>query len=149
MKIIFLKDVPRVGRRYDVKNVSDGYARNFLFPRKAAEIATQKAIASLEKRKAAEDGEQKVHEDLLMKNLADVEGVVVTVSEKTNEKGHLFASIHADKIAKALKAQTGLDVGSAHIFLAEPIKAVGEHAIAVKVGNKKGTFTLVVEGTFE
>ncbi len=149
MKVIFLKDVPRVGRRYEVKNVSDGYARNFLFPRKAAEVATSDALASLEKRKTAAAGEQKVREDLLMKNLADIDGVIVTVSEKTNEKGHLFASIHTDKIAKALKAQTGLDVEPAHISLDEPIKAIGKHAIAVKVGNKKGSFTLVVEGTIE
>ena len=68
MKVIFLKDMPRVGKRYDVKNVNDGYAMNFLLPNKIAIIATAKTIAELEIRKKEIQIEREVQEDLLIKN---------------------------------------------------------------------------------
>lgn len=146
MKVIFLKDVPRVGRRYDVKEVSDGYASNFLFPQKAAEIATPAAISALEKKKAAAEGVRKVRGDLLLKNLEDIKNARVTINAKANEKGHLFASIHNSEITNELKTQTGLSIDPSFIELAEPVKTIGEHSIIVRVGNKKEKFTLVVEG---
>lgn len=146
MKVIFLKDIPRVGRRYDVKEVSDGYARNFLFPQKAVEIATPAALSALKKKKAETEGTRKVREDLLLKNLEDIKNARVTIKAKMNEKGHLFASIHNNEITNALKAQTGLSIDPSFIDLTEPVKTMGEHTIIVNVGNKKERFTLIVEG---
>ncbi|MEJ0002207.1 MAG: 50S ribosomal protein L9 [bacterium] len=90
MKVIFLQDVPRVGRKYDVKEVNDGYAMNFLLPRKFAELATVKSIAALELRQKEIKVEREVRDDLLMKNLEAIKDKVVTLSEKADETGHLF-----------------------------------------------------------
>ena len=110
MKVILLQSVPKIGNKYDVKNVSDGYATNFLFPRKLAEIATDSAVTRMMNTKSRNEGDKKVHEDLLMKNLKDLEGARVEMTESANDKGHLFAGIHAVEIIPALKEQTRLEV---------------------------------------
>ena len=74
----------------------------------------------------------------MRKKLADIDGVIVTVSEKTNEKAICLQAFILTKVQGAESAETGLDVEPAHISLDEPIKAIGKHAIAVKVGDKRG-----------
>lgn len=89
--------------------------------------------------------EKKVHEDLLLKNLEDLTGVTVHMSESANEQGHLFAGIHKEEIIPALKEQTRLEISPEYIVLEKPIKTVGEHEITVSVQDKKTTFKLIVE----
>lgn len=132
MKVILLQDVPNVGRKYEVKNVSDGYARNFLFPRKLAEIATTKAIQALELKKKQLEEEKKIQQDLLKKNLEALNGIKISIKEKTNEKGHLFAAIHQKEIAKILKEQKHIEIFEEMIELEKPIKEIGEYEIKVK-----------------
>src|SRR3989338_8566966 len=110
MKIVLLKEVAGVGRKYDVKTVSDGYALNFLIPKKLALVATPDVVGHAERLKSQEGTEKKIQEDLLLKNIASLKDVVIEIACKANEKGHLFASIHADTIVKELKAQKGIDV---------------------------------------
>lgn len=135
MKIILLQDVAKVGRKYDIKNVSDGFFRNFLLPRKLAEIATPQTIKSTEIRKKQSIQEIQIQKDILEKNIASLEGVKISIKEKTNEKGHLFAGVHKEEISKILKEQKNLDIPSDLIELDHPIKEVGEYKI--KVGNKE------------
>lgn len=135
MKIILLQDVAKVGRKYDIKNVSDGFFRNFLLPRKLAEIATLQTIKSIEIRKKQSIQEIQIQKDILEKNIASLEGVKISIKEKTNEKGHLFAGVHKEEISKILKEQKNLDIPSDLIELDHPIKEVGEYKI--KVGNKE------------
>lgn len=144
MKVILLKQVPKVGQKYEVKNVSDGYAMNFLFPRRLAEAATPSAIKRIETRKSADDGERKIHEDLLLKNVKDLEGVRVEMSEIANDQGHLFAGIHADEISIALQQQSRLQILPEYIVLDKPIKTLGEHKIPVKIQDVLTSFTLVI-----
>lgn len=132
MKVIFLQDVPNVGKKYEVKNVSDGYARNFLMPKKLAEIATDKIIKSAEKLKKQHDEEVRIKHDILEKNIKNLEGLRVVVYGKTNEKGHLFSIIHADDISKALKEQHRLDIPGKLVEIENPIKETGEHKVKVK-----------------
>ena len=145
MKVILLHDVPRVGQKYDVKEVANGYGRNYLLPRGLAEISTEKAIAGIAMLKTQHDQEKKVREDLLVKNLEDLNNVEVTIQEKANDKGHLFAGVHKEEIIPALKEQTHLDMDAEHIILEHPIKELGEHKIEVKVGDKTVIFKLVIE----
>lgn len=145
MKVVLLKDVPGVGRKYDVKNVSDGYALNLLIPKRLAEIGTASSIGRAERMKSQNLTSQKIQEDLLLKNLASLNGVVVEISGKANDKGHLFASIHAETIVKELKAQKGIVVLPEFLVLEKPVKEIGEHEIPVKVQDKTGKFTLVVK----
>lgn len=132
MKIILLQDVPKTGRKYDIKNVSSGYARNFLFPRGLAELATPDKIKSAETRKKQAEQEKEVQSDILDKNIDSLEGLIIEIKEKANEKGHLFAGINKKEISKILKEKSHLDVPVELIELDEPIKEIGKHKIKVK-----------------
>ncbi len=155
MRVILLRDVPGVGRKYEIKNIADGYVKNFLLPKGLVEIATDKTVSRLESLKKAEEEERKKHEDSLYKNMgelsacasthADRSEVVIKLKEKTNEKGHLFAGIHAGEISEALKSQTKIDIPEEFIVLEKPIREIGEFVIPVKIHGKKGEFKLIVE----
>lgn len=145
MKVIFLQDVPRVGKKYDAKEISDGYAVNFLLPRKLAEAATPKAIAELEKRKKSIEIEREVQESLLLKNLEEIKGKTITMKGKANEQGHLFSAIHKKEIVEAMKSQNHADIGEEFIALEKPIKTIGEHEIPIAIKGKKSSFKLIVE----
>lgn len=145
MKVILLKDVQKVGRKFNIVTVADGYALNSLFPKGLAEVATPKAIERAEKFLAQEDADRKVREDLLMKNLKDISGVTLEIAGKANEKGHLFAGIHKDALVPALKEQTRLDIDPSYIMLEKPLKEVGEHKVEVKVQDKSAEFTVVIK----
>ncbi len=93
------------------------------------------------------DAERKIHEDLLVKNLASVEGKMIHMTAKANEQGHLFAAIHEEAIVKQLKDELHVDVRPEFLKLAEHIKTTGEHKIEVAVQDKKAHFTLIVEST--
>mgnify|MGYP001612901319 CR=1 FL=1 len=144
MKVILLKNIQKLGLKFDVKNVSDGYALNFLIPNGQAEIATPNALKKVELEKAKISAELKVRETLLLKNLKDVSTVVLKISGKANDKGALFAGIHKEEISAQIKKQTHLDITPEFIDLEKPIKTVGEHEMLVKVGDKVAKFKLVV-----
>lgn len=145
MKVLFLKDVPKLGKKHDVKEVADGYARNFLFPKKLAMPATKDAEVRVSKMKAEMLEMKKVDEDLLIKNLKALADTIITLQGKSNEKGNLFAAIHKEEIISKLR-ESGISVPAEYIELEKPIKETGEHAIPFVIGNKKGTFKLMVEG---
>lgn len=145
MKVIFLQDVPRVGRRYDIKEINDGYAVNFLFPKKLALPATPKAVEEIEKRKKEIVIEKEIEDNLLARNLEEIKGKRVTIKAKADEKGHLFKAIHEKDIAEALKKESGIELGEKFIALAEKIKEIGEHEIPISIKNKKSFFKLIIE----
>jgi large subunit ribosomal protein L9 len=145
MRVIFLQDVPRVGKRHDIKEVNGGYAMNFLFPQKLAELATPKAIAELEKRKKNIAIEREVQEDLLLKNLEEIKGKVLNIKAKADEKGHLFSGIHKKEIIEEMKKQNHADISEEFIVLEKPIKEVGEHEIPIVIKDQKSSFKLIVE----
>jgi len=145
MKVILLHDVPKVGRKYDVTDVSAGYARNFLLPKSLAEFATEGSIKKYGQEKTQLESERKIQEDLLIKNLKDMDGITITVKEKANDQGHLFAGLHKEELVPIIKEQTHLDMAPGHIDLEKPIKETGEHSIKVSVGKEAAVFTLLVE----
>lgn len=145
MKVIFLQDVPRVGKRYDIKEVNDGYAMNFLFARKLAEPATPRAVAELEKRKKNIAIEREVQEELLMRNLEEIKGKVVVIKARADEKGHLFSGIKNKEIVEEMHKQHHADIAEEFLALEKPIKEVGEFEIPILIKHKKSSFRLVVE----
>ena len=147
MKVILLKDVPKLGRHFDIKDVSDGYAQNLLIPRGLAIAATADALKRTDVERKAVEGERKVREDLLVKNIKDLDSVTITVKGKASEKGHLFAGFHKDAIVAELQKQTELQIDPSFIQLEHPIKEVGEHTITVKGGGKEVKFKLIIEAT--
>lgn len=148
MKVVLLKDVPGVGRKNEVKNVADGYAINFLIPRKLAEMGTRAALASAERtQKEAAEG-QKIQAGLLSKNLQSLEGVRIEMEEKANEKGHLFSGIHKETIVAELKKQKGIELLPEFLVLAHPIKEAGEHKIEILAQGKTASVILIVKPYF-
>lgn len=145
MKVILLKNVPKVGQKYDIKQVADGYALNFLIPQKLAEVATASAVKKVETLKAADAASQKVQEELLLKNLKQVNETSIEMTGKANDKGHLFSGIHKEEIVVTLKNQAHLDLLPEFIDLSKPIKETGEHKVVVRVGDKSAEFKLVVK----
>ncbi len=145
MKIILLKDVPKVGRKYDTKDVSEGYAANLLIPRGLAIAATPSTVKAINLEKAKLEGEKKIHEELLIKTLADLDGKTITMVGKVNEKGHLFAGIHKPELLKAITEQTRLELNDEHIILEKPVKEAGEHIVELKGAGKTAKITLSIK----
>jgi large subunit ribosomal protein L9 len=145
MQVIFLQDVPKVGKRHDIKEVNDGYAMNFLIPRKLAEMATVSSIAELSKRKKNVEIEREVQMDLLLKNLEEIKGKVLNIQAKADEKGHLFSGIHSKELVDEMKKQHHADIRAEFIILEKPIKETGEFVIPIEIKGKKSSFKLVIE----
>ncbi len=145
MKVILLKDVPKLGRRFDIKDVSSGHALNLLIPKGLVTNATPEAIKRMELNRKQVEGERAIHEELLVKNIKGLDGITLKISGKANEKGHLFAGLHREEIVKEIEKQTQLQLDPAFIQLEHPLKEVGEHEIVVEGGGKKAKFKVVVE----
>ncbi|MFA6315005.1 MAG: 50S ribosomal protein L9 [Candidatus Paceibacterota bacterium] len=142
MKIILLKNIAKLGKKYDVKDVSSGHAINMLIPQGLAIEATVSAIKNMNMRRSAEEGEVRVQTDLMLKNIVDLQDVTLEIAGKANEKGHLFAGIHREEIVKELAKQHNLIIDPSFIVLDQPIKEVGEHEITVSGGGKTAKFKL-------
>lgn len=132
MKVIFQKDVPRVGKKGDVKDLPDGYVRNFLLPKGNAIIATPEALKSRERALAEIRVEREVQSDLFRKNLKAIAGLSVTIKVKTSKEGSLYKSIHAKDIALALRKECHVSIGEEFINLKEPIKQNGKFTVSVE-----------------
>ena len=145
MKVILLKDVSKIGKKYDIKNVADGFALNHLIPQGKAKVATDAEVKKIDAIKKIEEGERRVQMDLIMKNVSEVDKKDIKILAKANDKGHLFAQLHVGDIVKAIKDNIGADIGEDMIVVAKPIKETGDHAIQIKIGDKKATINLVVE----
>jgi len=131
MKVILLKDVPALGRKNEVKEVSGGYARNFLFPRKLAESATDTSLQSLAAKKAGEEQERAQEEKKYRTAAETLKNTTLSFRVKMGERGRAFGSVGAAKIQEALKKQ-GVEVDKDWVVLDEPIKTMGEKAISVR-----------------
>jgi large subunit ribosomal protein L9 len=133
MKVILLQDVKTLGKKGDIVDVSDGYARNAILPKKLGVEATGKNLNDLKL--------QNQHADkVAAENLANAKELAKTVEQqkvmvkiKTGEGGKIFGSVSTKEIAQAAKEQTGLDLDKKKMQLAEPIKALGTYEIPVKL----------------
>lgn len=144
MKVILLKDVARIGRKHEVKDVPDGHAQNFLIPRKLAERATPRSIERLEAQGAHISAEREAEEERFKAFLASMKDEVVELTAPANEQGHLFKGIHAAEIAEALTARAGMNIAETSIILAQSIKEIGVHEVTVSHSGNNGTINLSV-----
>jgi len=145
MKVILLKDIPRIGKKNDIKEVSDGYALNFVIQRGLGVKATDAGIKKVQALTGAVMMEKKVQEELLKKSLENLSTITVTISEKTNDKGHLFAGIDEKRLAQEIEKQSGMKCDPEFIKLEKPIKEVGNFIVEVSAQGKKGKVKVVVE----
>ena len=147
MKVILLKDVKSLGKKGEIVNVNDGYARNFILPKKVGLEATGKNLNDL---KLQKNNEKKVAEENLeaAKELAAELGAgKVELSIKVGEGGRTFGSVSSKEIAEAAKAELGYDIDKKKIQMKDPIKAVGTTSVAIKLHPKvTAELKVVVEG---
>ncbi|CAK7035810.1 MAG: 50S ribosomal protein L9 [Peptostreptococcus russellii] len=139
MKVILLKDVKGTGKKGELKEVSDGYARNFLIKKKFAVEANNTNVKELdEKQKSKERKAQIEYEEavLLGKQMEDVN---IVIEAKAGEGGRLFGSITSKEIAEQLKKQKNIDVDKRKITLDEPIRSLGSRFVEIKIHSKVTT----------
>ena len=136
MKVILLKDVKGTGKKGEVKEVSDGYARNFLLPKKMAKVADNQAVKELkEQNKSAEIKAQKEYEEAV--ELGDkMKEMNIEIYSKAGEGGRLFGSITAKEIAEQKKKKKGIAVDKRKILLNEPIRVLGSRFVEIKIHQK-------------
>ena len=125
MKVIFIKNVPKVGKIGEIKEQPDGYIRNFLLPKKFAILATPEAIKRIEQSKNEIRVEREVQTDLFRKNIQAINGMTVTIVAKTNEQGSLFKAIHEKDIVEALKKEHRVIIAEEYIKIPGHIKSNG------------------------
>lgn len=131
MKVVLLKDVEKIGKKYDIKEVKNGYARNFLIPKGLAKPATKEAVIWVETQKEIEF---KKSEDALEKaqeSASALEGQEIAIEVKMGKEGQLFESVTAQKISEKLK-EMGYDIKKSQVMLDHPIKEVGEFPVRIK-----------------
>lgn len=136
MKVVLLADVKKVGKKGEIVEVSDGYAKNFLFKKKLGKEATNAAINDV-KLKSAADERHKAEELAAAQELgAKLKDMSVTLKMKAGEGGRTFGSISTKEITKAAQDQLGLKLDKKKMQLKEPIKSLGTHIIAIKLHPK-------------
>ncbi len=125
MKVILTQDIKGTGKKDQVIEVSDGYARNYLFPRKLAREASEKNLNSIRTAEAAQKHRKNVEREEALALAAKLKEMTIRVGVKAGEKGRLFGSVTTQEIADALKAQFGMEIDKRKISLPEPIRQVG------------------------
>jgi large subunit ribosomal protein L9 len=144
MKVVFLADVSHKGKKGEVKEVADGYARNYLLPNKLAVAASSSAIKLADIKSTADkhrhDREAEEVDDLIKK----INGKVLKFKAKAGAKARIHGSITAANIADELSSQTGLEVDKKKIVIGEPLKQIGEHEVVVNFGKDKEAKVKVV-----
>ena len=133
MKVILLAVVKGMGKKDEIHNVSDGYARNFLFPKKLAVEATAGAAKEIERKRAAERQREMERRQEADKKAASLRGKVINVVGKGGSQGRLYGSITAAEVAAALEKQHGVKVDKKKIDLSETIRSTGEYECVVKL----------------
>ena len=144
MKLILLEDVNSVGKKGDIVNKNDGYALNYLIPKKLAVEATKANMNDLELKKKAEEKRKKEELEEAKKIAEQLNDKVVKVSVKAGENGKVFGSVTNKEIADALAKQTGMDIDKKKISFDAPIKMVGRRIVKIKL-HPQVTVELAVE----
>ena len=130
---ILTQDVPELGERGAVIDVSAGYLRNFLVPRKLAEPATKGALAAAEQAKVAAERALREAKSRAQENAALLSKTVLTIEQQAGDDGRLFGSVTAQDISDAIREARGIKIDKRKIHLEEPIRHIGTHMVVVEV----------------
>jgi len=145
MKVILIKDVKGMGRAHTETTVADGYALNYLIPKKFAIPATNVAMKEAETRRKQTVDRAELDTALLAQNIVSLAEMRIVIRMKANEKGHLYDAVGAPEIAAAAKEQAHVDLPEDAIKLEKPIKELGTFDIPVSVGEMFGKFSITIE----
>ncbi len=145
MKVILLKDIENIGRKYEVKNLKDGYVRNFLIPKGLVKIADKKAISGLEglRERQAAEAEQELKK--AQTSASELDGQEIDFKVKVGKEGQLFEAVTKAKIAKKLQ-ELGFDIKNEQIVLDSPLKQLGEFPVKIDLEHQlEANITLIIE----
>lgn len=131
MKVILLSDVKALGKKGDLKEVTDGYARNFLFPKKLAAEATPGNLKKLEEERSRRKHKEARDEGTARELAAKLDGLTLTFQTKAGEGGKLFGSITGKDIVDRIQQETKIELDKKQLNLPETIKTMGEHEVSV------------------
>ena len=142
MKVILLQDIKGVGKKDDVINSQDGYARNYLFPRKLAVEANAQNMSKLNDKKASQNYRKEQEKEEAKKLAQKLEGILLKIAVKAGENGKIFGGVSAKEIADVLKEEYKIEVDKKKIELKETIKTLGIRTVNIKlyegvIGNLK------------
>ncbi len=144
MKVILLEDIENIGKKYEVKEVKSGYARNFLMPKNLVKPATKKNLKWLQEQKEVlvKQAEENLKE--VQELASKIEGIEVPISVKVGPEGQLFESINSTRIFEKLK-EMGFEVKKSQINLEKPIKELGEFPVKINLEhNLEAEITVIV-----
>ena len=130
MKVILLQDIDGLGKKYEIKEVKNGHARNFLLPEKKARAATAQALKWLADQKEVINKEAEEDLKKIQALASELDGTELTISVKTGEGGQLFESINSQKIVEKLK-EVGIEIKKSQVKLENPIKELGEFQVSI------------------
>ncbi|HEX5367780.1 MAG TPA: 50S ribosomal protein L9 [Dehalococcoidia bacterium] len=133
MRVVFLDDVDGVARAGDIKNVADGYARNFLLPRKLAAAATTTTMQQAESRARSIAKEQEKLDEVARAVAAQLGGSPLVISARAGEAGRLFGSVTASDIAEAANARSGSNLDHRQVVIEAPFKEIGSYQVPVNL----------------
>lgn len=145
MQVILLKDVKGVGRAHEAVALSDGYALNFLIPKKLAILATPAATKEAETRRKQVQDRAALDTALIAQNIAALASASITLKMKANEKGHLYDAVGEPEIVAAAKEQARIDIPAGAIKLEKPIKELGAFDVPLSIGDLFGKFSVIIE----
>lgn len=146
MKVILLQDIKGVGKKDEIINANDGYARNFLFPKKLALEATKDNLLKLQDKKNSAAHKKNIEIEENKKIAEKISKIQLTLSVKAGENGKTFGGITSKEIAEELKKQHNIDIDRKKIVLKETIKTIGRFLIDIKFGDGvNARLALVVE----
>ncbi|MBI2063015.1 MAG: 50S ribosomal protein L9 [Candidatus Yanofskybacteria bacterium] len=132
MKVIFLQNIKGVAQIGDIKNVADGYARNFLFIKNLAKPATADAEKQAEILKSKREKQYETGKEGALEFAKKLEGLTIEIQEDANEEGHLYGSVNEKKILAAVK-EKGINLKEENINLPQHLKMLGEHEVEIEL----------------
>lgn len=136
MKVILLQDVKSVGKKGELVNASEGYAKNFLFPKKLAVEATKSNLNDFELKQKSEEKRKQEELENAQKIAENLKEQVVTIKVKTGGNGKLFGSVTNKEVADAIVEQTKQDIDKKKVSIGDPIKMIGERTATIKLHPK-------------
>ena len=133
MKVILTQDVKKIGKKGEIINASDGYAKNFLFPQKLAVPADAQNLNELKAKQASEKHKKEIETEEAKKIAEQIKQIKITIKAKIGENQKLFGSITSKEIAEQIENQIKIKIDKKKITLKDPIKTIGEYPIEIKL----------------
>ncbi len=133
MKVILLDNIKGVGKKDEVINASDGYARNFLFPKNLAVEANKENMTKLQAKKDSKQHQKDLEKEAAYEMMKKLKDITITIAVKAGENGKIFGGVTAKEISENLKEQCKMEIDKKKIVLTEPIKTLGNFQVEIKL----------------